>query len=182
MEQRFLDTPRGQLVLRPGQAEDAAAYRELRLEALVRHPEAYSGSYEASQAMTLEEWAGRLAFRASGENSGIIYFAVDEQGNLTGMSGIHLGSSSKTRHGGMVFGVYVQPEWCSYGVGGALVEACLDWARRQGARLARLGVTSNNAAAIRCYARLGFRVYGLDPQAINVEGVYHDLLLMVREL
>jgi RimJ/RimL family protein N-acetyltransferase len=42
----------------------------------------------------------------------------------------------------------------------------------------RLSVTTSNAAAVRLYARLGFRPYGVEPRALKIGGEYHDELLM----
>jgi RimJ/RimL family protein N-acetyltransferase len=36
-------------------------------------------------------------------------------------------------------------------------------------------------AAIRCYNRCGFTVYGVEPQAIRHDGVMYDELLMARQ-
>jgi RimJ/RimL family protein N-acetyltransferase len=56
------------------------------------------------------------------------------------------------------------------------------WARAQQLRLVTLSVVTTNAAAIRCYVRCGFSVYGMDPEVIYHDGVYYDELLMVHKL
>jgi RimJ/RimL family protein N-acetyltransferase len=43
-------------------------------------------------------------------------------------------------------------------------------------------VVTTNAPAIRCYARHGFTVYGVEPEVIFANGVYYDELLMLRRL
>lgn len=46
----------------------------------------------------------------------------------------------------------------------------------------RLAVVASNTAAVRLYARLGFRRYGLEPRALRVGDRYHDELLMALRL
>jgi hypothetical protein len=43
-----IPTPRGAVIVRPGGEADAPAFRELRLEALRNHPEAFSADYAAN--------------------------------------------------------------------------------------------------------------------------------------
>jgi len=49
-------------------------------------------------------------------------------------------------------------------------------------RFVKLGVAATNASALKSYLRLGFRVYGVEPQVIFYDGVYYDELLMVKEI
>jgi len=76
--------------------------------------------------------------------------------------------------------MYVQPDWRGFHIAEELVKACMDWARSQEAKIVKLGVTATNTAAIRCYARCGFQVYGIEPQALYYDGVFYDELLMAR--
>jgi RimJ/RimL family protein N-acetyltransferase len=46
----------------------------------------------------------------------------------------------------------------------------------------KLGVITTNTPAIRCYARCGFTVYGIDPKVIYYDGVFYDELLMARPI
>jgi ribosomal protein S18 acetylase RimI-like enzyme len=78
--------------------------------------------------------------------------------------------------------VYVKPDWRGLHLASALVEACCEWGKEQGMTQARLEVITSNTSAIRSYSRIGFRVFGIDPQAILSEGVHYDNLLMVKEL
>jgi RimJ/RimL family protein N-acetyltransferase len=43
-------------------------------------------------------------------------------------------------------------------------------------------VITPNTPAIRCYARCGFEVYGVEPQAIFYDNVFYDELLMAMKL
>jgi RimJ/RimL family protein N-acetyltransferase len=76
----------------------------------------------------------------------------------------------------------VQPDWRGRRLGEALVMAGVHWTRAEGVQIVRLAVVTTNAAAIRCYARCGFSVYGVEPQALLVDGVMYDELLMARKV
>lgn len=171
-----ITTPNGPLTIRPAQVGDAPLFRELRLEALRRHPEAFSSDLRANEQQPMEHWQERL--RDLGEK-GMIYFAEHDQ-SLVGMTGIVRGYSPKTEHSATIWGVYVRSEWRGQRVATGLLEACMDWARGHGVRIVKLAVVATNAAAIRLYLRHGFRVYGVEPQALVYEGRSYDELLMAR--
>lgn len=173
-----MNIPLSPITIRPARAGDGPAYRELRLEALRLHPSAFSADLERAEAMSPEEWEKRLG---DGREV-VLFFAVDGSGALLGMAGARLGWSSKTRHSADLFSVYLHHAWRGRGIGQALVQACIDWARAQGAAHIKLGVEAGNLAAIRCYTRLGFQDYGREHQALRVDDVDYDFLLMQRRL
>ncbi len=170
-------TPRGPVAIRFAREEDAAAYRDLRLEALRNHPEAFSSDYAEHLAKPMAFWTQRLL--SSGSDDGVtLYFATVDQ-ELVGMCGLACTVSPKLRHSGSIVSMYVRPDWRGLGIAQALVNACLEWARGLDVKVVKLGVVTTNAAAIRCYARCGFWVYGIEPQALCHDGVFYDELLMV---
>nr|WP_108471258.1 GNAT family N-acetyltransferase [Rhodanobacter thiooxydans] len=60
-----------------------------------------------------------------------------------------------------LYSLATAPETRGQGVGAALLAAVADAARRRGARVLKLEVRTDNAAAIRLYERHGFRRSGL---------------------
>lgn len=58
-------------------------------------------------------------------------------------------------------GMVVDAAWRGRGVGGALVEAAVDWSRKAGAHKLTLQVWPHNEAALRLYRRYGFAEEGL---------------------
>jgi RimJ/RimL family protein N-acetyltransferase len=175
-----IDTPRGPITIRPTREDDTTAFRELRLEALRAHPEAFGADYEESLTRPIERWRQNVRDGA-GTELGITYVA-EAGGALIGMTGIYRGSGAKMRHRATIWGVYVRPDWRGAGIADALIGACVGWASGQQLRLATLSVVTTNAAAIRRYVRCGFSVYGMDPEVIYHDGAYYDELLMVRRL
>jgi len=171
-----LTTPKATITIRPAVVDDAAALRELRLEALANNPIAFAADYAAAEADPPKVWADRIASYAA-EEQGVIAVA-EAEGRLVGMMGLYRERWPKTRHGGTLWGVYVKPDWRGLRVGQALVEECAAWARAHGMTIIKLGVATVNGPAIRCYTRCGFTVYGTDPKTLCLDGVYYDEFLM----
>jgi GNAT superfamily N-acetyltransferase len=150
---RLLQTPRGEVLIRPSEPGDAQAYRALRLEALKQHPTAFGSDYEESLLRPEEHWHNRLK---SDPEKEILFFA-EMQGKLVGMTGIYRGSGRKQAHSATVWGVYVIPELRGLHIAEALIRACLDWGREHGVIIARLGwqqITKRPSAAMSAAASI----------------------------
>jgi RimJ/RimL family protein N-acetyltransferase len=68
------------------------------------------------------------------------------------------------------------------GVGTQLLGHLFEWATTQGLLRLELSVFSNNTAAISLYERLGFVGEGAQRNAVEVEGGYVDMVMMVKML
>ncbi|MCA9902382.1 MAG: GNAT family N-acetyltransferase [Anaerolineae bacterium] len=65
--------------------------------------------------------------------------------------------------------INISPEYRGQGMGSALLQQAVDWARRRGAiRRVQLSVLARNQGAIRLYERMGFQVEGLRQGAYNL--------------
>ncbi len=173
-----LRTAKGTVAIRAATADDAARLHDLRLEALANHPQAFAADHDLTRDRGVEAWVERMRQNEAG-NEGIIYVAETGE-QLVGMTGLYRGHWPKSLHSGLIWGVYVREAWRGQRVAEALLEACIAWTQAQGMTIVKLGVATGNMAAIRCYVRCGFAVYGLEPQAICYDGVFYDELLMAR--
>lgn len=167
-----------QVVIRQARAEDLAGFRELRLEALRVHPEAFGRDYEIDRHQPTEFWSERLHVDRP---TGIVVFAAHNE-RLIGMCGVYRRDMPKVRHAAMIWGVYVSPAWRGRHIASKMIAACTDWARDNAVTVLKLSVNSNNTAAIRCYTNCGFTVYGIDPNVILYNGVMHDNLMMALSI
>ena len=152
-------------------ATDAAPYRELRLEGLRTDPTAFGASWEDEASRPLTWFAERLehnAVLASGSPAGVA---------LAGVVGLLVPDAAKLRHKGILWGMFVRPGARSTGLGAALLESILDHAA-QVVEEVRLTVVASNTAAVRLYARAGFKEYGLERRALKFDGDYYDELMM----
>lgn len=172
-----IPTSRGTVLIREANPNDVARYRELRLEALLDSPTAFSADYQMNLNHPMSFWEGRLTFDEHG-----ILFVAEHENTLIGMTGIRKGETPKTKHGAYVWGVYVRPAWRGLHIAEALIQSCAYWARERHVVILKLGVMANNESAIRCYKRCGFTVYGTEPRALFYEGQYYDEFLMFCSL
>lgn len=144
---------------------DATLYRSLRLRALREHPDAFTSSYAEERERPVEAAAQRLANHA--------FWGAYRHAELWGMVGLEREPRARNRHKATVMGMYVAPEARGQGVGRALLDALLRHARANGVESLVLTVTEGNTAAQRLYEALGFRSFGVEPDAVRVDGRSH---------
>jgi ribosomal protein S18 acetylase RimI-like enzyme len=154
-------------------AGDAALYRDIRLEGLAQHPDAFSSAFETEKTEPLSRFAERL------ESSDV--FGAFRGGELLGVLGFFIHSGPKRAHKGALWGLYVRPQGRRAGIGRQLMEAAVAHAGLH-VELVQLTVTSSNRVARRLYASLGFIEYGIETNALKVDGRYYDDVLMAKAL
>ncbi len=155
---------------------DAERYRQVRLDALRLHPEAFAADYADEAALSSAQWADRLMV------PGLTRFGAFAGDELVGLVGLHLHSDAKRKHKAELFSMYVDAAHRSTGLSRRLVDAVVDKAREAGALVLHLSVTVGNVPARRLYQRAGFIVYGVERRALLVDGVFHDEELMALDL
>jgi GNAT superfamily N-acetyltransferase len=141
---------------------DASSFRALRLRALREHPEAFTSSWEDDRQLPLEVSAARLAAHS--------FWGAYEGAELYGVVGLERETRAKNAHKATVVAMYVAPEVGGQGVGRALMEALLAHARVEGIGSLVLTVTEGNGPARHLYEAMGFRSFGVEPDAIRVNG------------
>jgi RimJ/RimL family protein N-acetyltransferase len=175
---RSVSTPRGLAVIRRSSLADALNFRELRLEALSDSPTAFSMDYQRSANYPSKYWEDRLTMD---DNEAAIFFAEHDH-HLIGMTGIARGASPKSRHGADIWGVYVTASWRGFHIAEELIHSCKAWAKARGILILRLAVVATNTSAVRCYERIGFVRYGMEPLSLFYDGKYYDEYLMSLDL
>ena len=152
---------------------DAALYREMRLEALQKNPEAFGSTFEKENAQPLS-WFETAIRRAD-------IFGGFLDGQLMGIAGFAAQEGAKHAHKGRLWGMYVRSAARKSGLGKILVAAVLDHARGR-VEMVQLTVVSENEAACRLYKAMGFIEYGFEKRALKQDGRYYDEFLMVNFL
>jgi ribosomal protein S18 acetylase RimI-like enzyme len=160
-------------VIRRLEQADLPAFRELRLQALQAHPEAFGVTFEEEQAADI----ARLLSPAPG----IALGGFDGE-RLTGSAVMTVPDRIKQRHKGHIVAVYVAPDQRGRGLGKALIAALIAHAKAVGLRQVTLSVTVSNDAAHALYRAAGFTTYGVEPGSLYVDGRYLDVELMVLRL
>ncbi|MEK4361357.1 GNAT family N-acetyltransferase [Paenibacillus sp. FSL M8-0212] len=134
-------------IIRNIQRDEADIYWPFRLEALKTHPEAFGASFELSVQIPMNE--------------------VQER--------IHNEHGLKLRHKGMIWGVYVAPPYRGSGLASRLLREVLDRGRHlEGIKQINLSVVTTNESARRLYERYEFEVYGIERNALEVNGQGYD--------
>lgn len=162
-----------QVQIRRLNPSEGVAYREIRLEALRGSPEAFGSTHEAESARPLAHFSERVA--------ACPVFGAFRDAELVGMAGFLGREGLKDAHKGMLWGMYVRPHARNMGVGRRLVETVIAFARER-VELLQLAVVSENEAARRLYASLGFVEYGIERKALKQGGRYYDEILMAKDL
>jgi ribosomal protein S18 acetylase RimI-like enzyme len=101
--------------------------------------------------------------------------AFSDSNQLMGTIGFLREQHLKRAHIGSVWGMYVLPEFRGQGIGAALLDEALAHARLlQGLRQVTLTVTAGNLPAIGLYKSRGFERFGLQRDALYVDGRLYD--------
>lgn len=151
--------------------------KRLRLEALLAEPRAFASSYEDELAFPDEVWIGRLT-SAYQQDGNLTYFA-EMGGELVGMAGAGWSAKAKLRHVAEVYGVYVSSGMRGTGIATRLMQRLLAELQSTGQiEKVSLGVTSDNAVAVRLYEKLGFEIVGRARRQLRIGGRYYDLYMM----
>lgn len=88
------------------------------------------------------------------------------------------GFRSRTQHAGEM-GITVRKQYWGLGIGKALMEYLIDWAKQTGiVRKINLRVRTDNDNAIALYKKLGFVEEGILTRDFMIDGVFYDSLHM----
>lgn len=149
--------------------DDAAAFRDLRLEGLRSHPNAFGASFEEEGERSVEWFADRL--------EGGFVLGGGEGARLDGTAGVYVPHDLKARHKAHLWGVYVRPAARGIGLARALIQGCVDHARGIAEEI-MLSVGTDNLPAIARYRSIGFEECGFEKRALKTGGRYYDEMLM----
>lgn len=152
-------------------AGDIEAYVAIRREMLEDAPWSFLSSPEEFTGDTDE-----ILARMSGERA-IAGALVG--GRLRGVACVSRQSRVKVRHRASITGVYVGPEVRGRGVGRRVMELAIETARAwEGVEIVGLSVSAGAIAARRLYESLGFVAWGVEADAIRIDGVSRDEIHM----
>lgn len=133
-------------------AQNAMAFKETRLAALLDSPRAFESKHDNELLLTDEEWVERAV------KWGGIRFLANGDGYHCGIAAGVLDYRDASR--AYLLSMWVAPTHRRKGIGQMLVTAVQEWAKSVSAMHLVLDVTSNNAAAIAFYESLGFTMTG----------------------
>jgi RimJ/RimL family protein N-acetyltransferase len=157
-------------------ANDAEALYRLRLHALEVEPKSFRESHEELRKVAVATYAERLG--TGGDDNFVL--GAFEGSEIIGMVGLYREQPMKCRHKGWIWGMFVDHSQRGKGIGRSLLMAALERARKlPGLTQIRLTVSTTQDAARKLYVSCGFRVFGLEQQAMCVNGEFVDEEQMV---
>lgn len=123
--------------------EEGERLRAIRLRALEDAPDAFGTTLTEASAWQPAAWTEQLTKLPT-------FIAV------AGVSDVGLVRCAPSESAPWLLSLWVAPMNRGMGIGGALVDAAIRWARSQGAPRLLLDVTATNPAALALYRRKGF--------------------------
>lgn len=126
--------------------------KAVRLRALEESPDAFGGLLEEEVSFADSAWQQRLTRANVATYVATMGDAEDDVGLVTGAP--YDGSSG-------LFSMWVAPEARGRGVGGALIDAVVEWACGNGSRELLLDVADDNESAMALYRSKGFERTGI---------------------
>lgn len=149
---------------------DWLAFQALRLRALQEHPEAFGSSYEEESIMSADNFQ-------EGYKQCDIFGAFVEH-TFVGCAGFFVQSPIKMRHRGVLFSMYISPEFRKKGIAKLLVKTVINHAKKHVLQLHATVVTSNYSA-LNLYEKNGFIIYGTEPRSLKIANHFYDEHMMV---
>jgi RimJ/RimL family protein N-acetyltransferase len=102
-------------------------------------------------------------------------FGVFLDGELRGCAAVAWTSRfPSSMHKVVLWGTFVDPKWRGQGLGRMVVGVVLNHAREHNVRRVNLTVFLPNVAAVGLYQSLGFKPYGVEPEAVCLDGKFYD--------
>jgi L-amino acid N-acyltransferase YncA len=154
--------------------KDAEAFWKIRLRALQENPESFGASYEEILERGIAGTAQGLG-RREGAPENVTFGAFDEKGQLVGLAGFRREEETKKRHKGVIWGMYVPNELRKKGIGKALLEAAIEYAKSlPDLESINLAVVLTNKEARLLFISHGFQSYGTERNALKLHDRYFD--------
>ena len=121
--------------------------------------------------------------KSKSESACEIEILAEVEGVVAGLAGIdQVGSKYKIRHRAD-FGISVDQAYWGLGIGRALLEACIECAKKAGYEQMELNVVAENSRAIDMYEKAGFVEFGRNPRGFKSRmSGYQELVYMRLEL
>jgi RimJ/RimL family protein N-acetyltransferase len=163
------------VTIREAKEQDAERMIISASKALIKAPYMLSTGEDVKR-MSID--AIQKTLKAYHENPNYVQFIAEVDGKLVGKIDFKNGNNEKISHQG-AFAMIILPEYRNYGIGRALLETLINWARNNSEiEKVCLEVMEDNLGAIQLYKNLGFFEEGRKAKGVKLDGGYQDLILM----
>jgi len=159
---------------------DAQRYLKLRLHALQAAPLASSSSYNEEKDTSVEAIRARLERQAQ---TGCAFVGAFDDGQLVGMVCLHRERREKNRHKAMMWGLYVCEDYRRRGIARAMIQKVIAICEASSSLTQlRTTIATDIPAGQELYRSIGFNTFGLEEDAIRLEGRSYDVEYMMLRL
>ncbi|HDR7890305.1 GNAT family N-acetyltransferase [Bacillus toyonensis] len=163
------------VIIREAKEQDAERMLNAASKALINAPYMLS-TVEGVKKMSVD--AIQKTLKAYHENPNYVQFIAEVDGKLVGAIDFKNGNKEKISHQG-AFAMTILPEYRNYGIGRALLETLINWAKNN-SKIEKvcLEVMEDNLGAIQLYKNLGFFEEGKKAKGVKLDDGYQNLILM----
>ena len=148
-------------------------YRKIRLEGLKVEPFAFSSSAEDEEKAPESLWKERI----------VNHIFAQKGSDVVGVIGLLFRPRQKQKHIADIFGLFVKKEFRGIGIGDLLLKEAIKAASsREGIMKIELGVIEDQVPAVALYEKNGFKRVGKLSRELQVNGKFHDEILMEKLL
>jgi len=163
------------IIIKEARTEDAAKLIEYTKIAGAQTDNLSFGKEGAGDTPEVEEFIKRI----SSDSKSVMYFAWKND-DIVGCANIS-GMKRRMSHRANFAISVAKSEWGS-GIGSALLEKCISFAKDNGIEIINLDTRSDNIRAISLYKKFGFVKIGRMPAFSKINGEYIDADLMYLDL
>lgn len=154
-------------------SEDYEQFYSLRLESLKACPEEFATDAEAWMNASRETINKLLVISEERKDAPI--FGAWEDDNLVGLVGIKRDLRPSVRHKSTLWGLYVRPAHRKQGIGRSLLMEVVTVLKEEpDLRLIRAVVTITSKDALALLKKEGFKIYGREPDAKQLDNKFYD--------
>ena len=151
-------------------ADDAEAFSTLRREVTLENPVPMGLTYEEELTRTMDSFRAQLSFTPPN-----VMFGSFIEGELIATAAVGYTSRfPSSRHKMVMWGVFTSPRYRRQGLSKQVVEAAIEHAFRNSVSRINLQVYLPSEPAVTMYKSIGFVEFGVESEAIYINGQYHD--------
>jgi ribosomal protein S18 acetylase RimI-like enzyme len=160
--------------------KDAEAFWNIRLRALRDNPESFGATFEEFLERGIAGVTQGLRKKTTSPDD--VTFGAFER-TIVGIAGFRREEEAKRHHKAVIWGMYVPREARGKGIGKALLEAAIAYAKTlPDLEQINLSVVLTSREARGLFISLGFEPYGLERHALKLQNKYFDQELMTLRL
>lgn len=150
---------------------DTSLLYQLRLESLEKDSFAF-GVEKADQEKIGKKNFAKILVQESAND---VLWGAYWHDMLVGMIGLTREQGLKKKHKATIWGLYVKHEFRGLKISSRLIDMAIDHAKNH-LELKSLMLTTEayNQTALKLYESRGFVMWGIEPESLLIDGVYHD--------